>query len=78
MQEKEAKCVLGNGICPEECPNYPIARDITEKLGEAFDPFLARLAVVFGDAHIMGVNVTHVVKAMERCVAEQKTRKVIP
>lgn len=70
--EQKAYCLLGNGICPEQCPHHKIAQEVTEKLGDDFDPFMARLSIVFGDANYKGTNVTHVAKAISSCVLEKQ------
>jgi hypothetical protein len=70
------KCLLGNGYCPPQCPHYEAAKKITEELGDDFNPFLSRVAVVFGDVS-HGVNVGDVAKVIGSCVNEKK-REVTP
>lgn len=50
MKEIQAKCLLGNGVCPEECPNYELALKVTQELGDKFTPHLARQLLFFADS----------------------------
>lgn len=70
--EKKINCLLGNGICPKYCPNHEIAAEVTKEFGDQFDPFFARMAVVFGDCFYKGVNVSDIVRAMNKCSLEPK------
>ena len=67
--EIEAKCPLGNGICPKECPNYEAALKLTVGLGEKFDPFIFRLSVAFGDVN-PDINVLDVERVIGNCKKE--------
>ncbi|MBI2196718.1 hypothetical protein HYU45_03890 [Candidatus Daviesbacteria bacterium] len=74
-KESIVHCLLGNGICPEECPHHEVAAKVSEKLGDSFEPFLSRLAIVFGDGFIKDINVTHVAAAMARCALEKPLKE---
>jgi len=68
-QDREPQCVLGNGVCPPECPLNEQSSNITEELGDDYNPQLSRIAVVFGDVN-SGVNVVDVARVMGSCIKE--------
>lgn len=70
MQEREAQCLLGNGICPKTCRLYGDALEITNELGDDFDPNRSRQQIFFADAHYQGVNVVQVAETISRCETE--------
>lgn len=68
-QERGPQCVLGNGVCPPECPLNKQSRNLTKALGNDFDPFQSRFDVVFGDIN-SDVNVVDVALVMGSCLKE--------
>ena len=72
--ERKPQCVLGNGECPTECPIYENSAKITAELGDRFDPFQSRLAIVFGDAFNHDINVFDVARVMASCELEGKPK----
>lgn len=69
-KEIPAQCVLGNGECEMSCPLFDTSKEITQELGDNFDPFQSRLHVVFGDAFNPDIDVTHIAGAVTLCEKE--------
>jgi hypothetical protein len=76
-KETKIMCPLGNGECPPNCKNYKAAKELTEALGDKFDPKQSRLAIIFGDAFSHDLNVLDIANTMTRC-AKEKTKKIKP
>jgi len=70
--ERPPQCILGNGECPQECRLFENSKEITNVLGDAFDPQESRRRIVFADAFSHDINVTHVAAVMARCAKEGK------
>lgn len=78
MQKREAQCLLGNGICPSECKLYKDALEITNKLGDNFDPAESRRRIVFADAYDQNVRVAQIADMIARCATEPKPQEKQP
>ena len=74
MSERPPQCLLGNGECPSTCALHAYSKKITHALGDAFDPELSRIRVVFGDAYSHDVRVGDVIVAISSCETEQESR----
>ncbi|EKD57839.1 MAG: hypothetical protein ACD_57C00126G0001 [uncultured bacterium] len=70
MSEKEAQCLLGHGICPNECGLHKNAAEITTAMGANFDPAKSRRRIVFADAFNQDVTVVQVAGVMAKCARE--------
>lgn len=73
--ERQAQCLLGNGICPQECRLYEDAKEITNALGDDFDPKESRRRIVFADADNQSVRVTQIAAVMSKCATEPLLRQ---
>ena len=70
--EKAPQCILGNGECPQDCRLFENSKQITNALGDDFDPQQSRQRIVFADAFNHDINVTHVAAVMASCAKEGK------
>lgn len=75
QSERPAQCLLGNGICPEECQLYENAREITNEMGDDFDPQDSRRRIIFADAFNQNITVVQVAAVIARCAEEPKRQK---
>lgn len=75
MQEREAQCLLGNGLCPKTCELYPNALEITNKMGDDFDPQDSRRRIVFADATNQDIRVSHIAAVMAKCATEPRAQQ---
>lgn len=74
-KEIKVMCPLGNGECPETCPNHEAAKKFNEELGNEFDPASSRLAILFGNAFDRNIGITDIANAIDGCIKEKKTFK---
>lgn len=70
--ERIPQCILGNGECPQDCRLFENSKEITNALGDAFDPQESRRRIVFADAFNHDINMTHVAVVMASCAKEGK------
>jgi hypothetical protein len=68
--DREPQCVVGNGVCPSECPLNEKSSKITKALGDNVNPFQLKLKVVFGDASNPHINVTDIARVIGSCIKE--------
>lgn len=76
--ERKVQCLLGNGSCSETCKLYNKAKQITNALGDDFDPQVSRQMIFFADAFSRGINVTDITRTVSMCESETKKNTLQP
>ncbi|MBI2599609.1 hypothetical protein HYW43_01670 [Candidatus Daviesbacteria bacterium] len=70
--ERTPQCLLGNGECSPDCQLFQNSKEITDALGDDFDPQESRRRIVFADAFNHNINATHIAAVMSMCAKEGK------